>query len=120
MLSDVFATRAIRTTLGALPTAVVERLRFVSIEHREWPSPVDLKRGVEPDHRGYFFGHMIERSDDAETELPDEDPPRGTIVIFTGRIEPLTVTAIAKILLHEIGHALGYDHDVLIDELRLA
>lgn len=117
---SMLTTRVIRAILATLPTAMVERLRFVTIEHRPEPWPEDVKRGASPDHRGYFFGHMIERSDDAETELPDDEPPQGTIVLFTSRIKPLTVKGIAVVLLHEIGHALGYDHDVLVDELELA
>jgi Zn-dependent protease with chaperone function len=110
--------RMIRRIVAELPDDVRARLSFVSIEHRTRPTAQDLERGAGVDHRGYFFGHEVDRSDEPETILPDEEPPTGTIVIFTGAIKPLTVKSLAIVVLHEIGHALGYDHDVL-EELGL-
>lgn len=111
--------RLLKGVLAQIPEAVLERLAFVDIQHRPEPTAADVERGAGPKHRGYFFGHCVERSDDREVELPDEEPPRGTIVIFTKRIQPFTVHGLAVVVLHEIGHALGYDHDVIVDELGL-
>ncbi len=116
----MLTARVIKSILATLPAPMLERLRFVTIEHRSQPGPEDVARGAGPDHRGYFYGHCVERSDAPEAELPDEDPPQGTIVLFTARIRPLSVKGIAVVLLHEIAHALGYDHDVIVDELGLA
>lgn len=111
--------RELRAIRGLLPESILGQLKFVTIAHRPLPTPVDVARGAGPNHRGYFFGHGIDRPDGETTELPDEEPPRGEIVLFTERIEPLDMHGLAVVLLHEIGHALGYDHDVLVDELGL-
>lgn len=108
----------IRTVRGQLSDHVLQLLRYVTIEHRPAPTAEDIARGAGPTHRGYFFGHAIDRPEGESTELPDEAPPVGAIVLFTDRIVPLTLEGVAVVLLHEIGHALGYDHDVL-EELGL-
>lgn len=107
--------RMIRAILGQLPAPVTERLAFVSIEHRTAPTDEDRARGAGDTHRGYFYGHPIERPGKYEqtTALPDEEPPRGVIVIFTGKIQPMTLEALARVLLHEIAHVLGFEHDEL-------
>lgn len=110
----------LKAVLAQLPLAIHERLAFVDIQHRPEPTAEDVQRGAGPTHRGYFYGHCIDRSDEREVELPDEAPPTGTIVIFTKRIQPFTVHGLAVVVLHEVGHVLGYDHDVLVDELGLA
>lgn len=112
--------RTIRGILAELPPAVARKLALVSIEHRPRPSSADLARGADDSHRAYFFGHQVDRTDEAVTELPDEEPPRGVIVLFTDRLRPLTVKGLAVVLMHEIAHVLGYDHDVIVDELGLA
>lgn len=103
--------RMIRALLAELPDALRARLAFVSIEHRPAPTAEDLARGATAQNRGYFYGHQVDVPEGESTELPDEAPPTGTIVLFTA--PPLELDELAKVLLHEIGHALGYDHDVL-------
>lgn len=111
-------TRAVRQILAELPPAMLVQLADVAVEHRPHPNAVDVARGATPEHRAYFFGHDVDR-DPTSTALPDEARPRGVVVLFTALLQPLTPELLAKILLHELGHALGYDHDVLEDELCL-
>lgn len=109
--------RAIRLVVAELPDELRRRLAFVNIEHRPAPTALDLERGATADHRGYFFGDQVDIPDGESSVLPDEAPPRGTIVLFTS--PPFELEELARVLLHEIGHALGYDHDVL-EEMGVA
>lgn len=120
-MGSLLIARTIRSILATLPAPALERLRFVTFTHREQPTADDVKRGVTPTTCAYFFGHVgeLEQDDEPSSALPDDEPPVGEIVIFTGRLRPCTVEQLARVLLHEVGHALGYDHDVLEEELGL-
>jgi hypothetical protein len=107
----------IRAVLAELPDELRRRLAFVNIEHRPHLTPDDVARGATPEHRGYFYGDHADAHDPDSSALPDEQPPRGTIVLFTS--PPFELEELARVLLHEIGHALGYDHDVL-EEMGVA
>jgi hypothetical protein len=108
-----------RRTLAELPEETRAALRFVSFETRERPTAEDLGRGAKPDSRGYFYGWPALLPEEDSAALPDDEPPRGVIVLFTANISPLDELAVARLTLHELGHALGYDHDVLEEELGL-
>lgn len=108
---------AVRAILSQLPKSLRRKLDLVRVEHRPAPTLEDLERGATKEHKGYFFGVELEHV--KTTELPDEEPPRGVVVLFTGKIWPLDVEQIAKVLLHELAHALGYDHDVIEEEMGL-
>ena len=107
----------IRRILGLLPARLRAELRRVRIEHRPHPNEIDRARGAGAETRGYFFGHAAEQLEGETTALPETAPPEGTIVIFSARVD--STDELARVLLHELGHALGFDHDVIEGELCL-
>lgn len=108
---------AINHVLGQLPDEIYDRLNRIRFEHRPAPTAEDRERGATDEHRGYFYGLPVELVE--STELPDEEPPRGVVVIFTSKITPLTVAGVARVLLHEIAHVLGHDEDTIVNEMGL-
>jgi Zn-dependent protease with chaperone function len=108
--------QAIRSILSHLPPDVSEALEHVDIDHRPYPTPADKALGVTDGHYGYYRGSSRERVH--TTELP-ADLPQGQIVIFTGNIKPLTQAGIARVLLHEIAHVIGYDEQQITSEMGL-
>jgi Zn-dependent protease with chaperone function len=108
---------AIATLLAQLPDDVAMRLDQVAIQHRPAPTAEDFARGATADHHGYYYGTAIEPV--TGTELPDERPPEGVIVIFTGKLRPPTVETLARVLMHEIAHVLGYDETTIVEEMGL-
>ena len=109
--------QAIARILASLPDDVTSRLGKINFEHRPFPTAVDVERGATPDHHGYFWGQPIEHV--STTELPDEADPEGVIVVFTGKLKPLTPGALARVLLHEIAHVIGYDEQTIVEEMGL-
>lgn len=109
--------QAIARILVSLPDEVTSRLGKIDFEHRPFPTAVDLERGATPDHHGYFWGKPHERVE--TTELPDEAEPEGVIVVFTGKLRPLTMSSLARVLLHEIAHVIGFDEDTIVEEMGL-
>lgn len=107
----------ISRVLSALPVDVAVKLARIEIQHRPWPTGEDFQRGATPDHLGYFYGAPIEQVE--TTELPDEALPEGVIVIFTGKIKPFTLANLARAVLHEIAHVLGYDEQTIVEEMGL-
>ena len=109
--------QAIARILSSLPDDVTDRLDGIQFEHRPFPTAEDIDRGATPDHHGYFYGTAIERVQ--TTELPDERQPEGVIVIFTGKLRPFTFGGLARVLLHEVAHVLGYDEDTIVNDMGL-
>jgi predicted Zn-dependent protease with MMP-like domain len=111
------ADQAVRQIVQGLPAGVQARLARVSVQLKPEPDAEDLARGATVDHRGYFYGKPHEFVE--TTELPDEEPPEGFIVLFTAKIKPYTLAELARTLLHEIGHVLGYSEEQLVNEMGL-
>lgn len=111
------ATAAVRELLAMLPAGVRARLEHISLELRPAPIAIDYGRGATDDQRGYFYG--LEYRPAEGTELPNDDQPHGVIVLFTSKIRPYTRGELARTMLHEIGHVLGYDEDQLVHEMGL-
>ena len=109
--------QAIGRILSSLPQEVAAKLARIEIQHRAFPTAEDIARGATPDHYGYFYGCPIEPVE--TTELPDEATPEGVIVIFTGKLRPLTPANLARVLLHEIAHVIGFDEQTITDEMGL-
>jgi len=113
----IFFGARLENILAELPRSVRERLRHVTIHYRRQPNALDIERGALPTTRGYFYGLAPEQLEGETTALPETAPPRGEIVLFSGRISDRL--ELARVLLHEIAHALGFDHDVIEGELCL-
>ena len=94
-------------TIAELPGPVRERLAAIPILMERWPSPEDTRSGIEPDTLGYF---------------DESDPGFSRIRLWLDNIfdfaagDPETFGEEVKTtLLHEIGHALGWDEDEVED-----
>lgn len=108
---------AIPAVLERLPAHIRAQLEEITIEHRPAPTSEDYARGATDGHQGYFFGAQHEPVQ--TTELPDEESPRGVIVIFTGRIRPFTLFGLTRVLLHEVAHVLGFEEETIVHEMGL-
>jgi hypothetical protein len=105
-----------RNVIAGLPVETKARLANVEFFVRERPTPLDLQRGAKPDQRGYFYGTAPEPSSGG-TELPDETPASGEIVIFAG--VHATPLELERTLLHEIAHATGHSEEEISSEMGL-
>jgi hypothetical protein len=110
------ALAVMRAVIAGLPPDTAAALKGVTIELRKQFLPIDQARGAKPDARGYFYGVAPEPSHGG-TEIPDETPPSGAIVVFawnhTDELE------IERTLRHEIEHALGRTEEEICAEMGL-
>lgn len=105
-----------RNLLAGLPPDTKQALADVEIFVRPRPTAQDLERGATPDHRGYFYGIAPEPSSGG-TELPDETPASGEIVLFAAaHSSPLELE---RTLLHEIAHVTGHSEEEISNEMGL-
>jgi len=90
---------------------------------KDKPDAADLARGASPDLAGYFYGRAR-----PDPELEDDEGPRwdlepvagGVVALFAGNIRPQTADRVAIVLLHEIGHYLGFDETELVEGMGLS
>lgn len=106
---DVIATWAppLRAELSACALRVKERV-----------DAEDLARGATPDMRGYYWGEQDESQcpDRLEQDPGLSAPPQ--IVLFASNIEP-SAEAVETVLMHELGHHVGFDELELVEGLGL-
>lgn len=111
--------REVRRVLAGLEPVERARVRGVRICVRRRPHRIDRQRGAGK-LVAYFWGVGAERLELRTTALPDERPAVGEIVIFKGRIRPLTRDRLRVVLLHELAHALGYEEEEIVHGLGYA
>lgn len=95
----------VASTMAELPASIRERLASIPVLIEHTPSSDDVKSGIEPDTLGFFDedAHGVARItlwiDNIRDFARDEDSD------FSDEIRTT--------LLHEIGHALGWDEEDL-------
>jgi hypothetical protein len=110
------ALEAIRLTL---PEDLQQAIANVSFELRAEPTAIDYARGgATPGHIAYYYGDSREL--DNGTALPDDSSPHGVIVVFVGRVRPLTLKRFTEVVCHEILHVLGYEEREIVYDFGLA
>ena len=97
-----------RRVIAGLPPETKAALANVEIFVRARPLPIDLERGATVDHRGYFYGIAPEPSSGG-TELPDETPAAGEIVLFSDAHR--SSLELERTLAHEIAHVTGHSEE---------
>jgi predicted Zn-dependent protease with MMP-like domain len=108
--------------LSELPAELREKLEGVEFSIKTSLDEVDLQRGARHHLRGYYWG--AERDEegglcpDMLERMPGEEGP-SAIVLFAQNIEPLTRDSVATVLVHELGHLLGFDEEELVEGLGL-
>jgi predicted Zn-dependent protease with MMP-like domain len=104
-----------KNLVAGLPPETKAALADVEIFVRAHPNRQDLERGATPDQRGYFWGIAPEPT--SGTELPDETPASGEIVLFASAHN--TALELERTLLHEIAHVTGHSEEEISCEMGL-
>jgi hypothetical protein len=108
------ATAVTRSVLANLPAEVKGALTRVGFVLRPALIDVDRARGATDLNRGYFYGVAPEPT--SGTELPDETPAEGEIVIFTNGTSE---DELVRTILHEIAHCTGHSEQEICEEMGL-
>lgn len=111
----------VRSAIEACPAPVRAALADVAIIVKEGIDDEDLARGASPDLRGYYYAAQDESEDGGcEDRLPAvpglEVTPQ--IVLIAANLEP-TPAAVGRVLLHELGHHIGFSEWELVEGLGL-
>ena len=111
------AREAIRKYLaGPLGQALAQ----VDVRVKDQIDQEDVERGATAELCAYYYGEQDEAADGCEDLLPPVPgqfvQPR--IVLFADKIDP-TVDAVAKVLIHELGHHVGFSEFELVEGLGL-
>jgi predicted Zn-dependent protease with MMP-like domain len=114
-LDRVDALAVTRAVLAGLPDETRAALANVEVFVRDEVTDVDRARGVTEHHRGYFWGVAPEPL--ISTELPDDTPATGEIVIFTRGVSE---AEIVRTIQHEIAHVTGHSEEDICGEMGLA
>jgi hypothetical protein len=110
------ALAVMRAVIAGLPPDTAAALKNVTFELHDKFLDVDRLRGALPEQRGYFYGIAPEPSRGG-TELPDDTPASGVIVVFGwNHTSDLEVERTAR---HEIAHALGHSEEEISAEMGL-
>jgi predicted Zn-dependent protease with MMP-like domain len=112
----------VRMLLEQWPRELRAGVEGVRLEIKDLPGEDDFDRGCSPDLRGYFFGESLDPDGDGTgclDNLATDIEGQPLVVLFAGNIEPLTAEHVARVLLHEFGHYLGYSEDELVEGLGL-
>jgi len=95
--------------LDELPAGARAELRGTRILLKPTADDEDRKRGV-TSQVAYFWGSRPMDDDGVPGALPSADGARGDVVILLDRVP---AGGFRRVLLHELGHVLGYDEDDL-------
>jgi predicted Zn-dependent protease with MMP-like domain len=123
ILRRLVVAELVREAIDAQPAPVRQAFASLQIRVKEAIDDEDIGRGAAADLPGYYYAEQDE-SDDAgacpdRLEAPavgGELPPQ--IVVIAANVEP-TAEAVAKVLLHELGHHLGFSEVELVEGLGL-
>lgn len=103
------ATKEVAAVLRALPPDVKRRAEAIPIIFEKRPSSAERAEGIERDTLGLFLGP-------SSLDEPGESPLPPQIILFlenireaAGDAEQALRQEIRKTLLHELGHALGWE-----------
>lgn len=103
------ATKEVAAVCHALPADVKRRAEAIPIVFEKRPSSAERAEGIEPDTLGLFLGP-------SSLDEPGESPLPPQIILFLENIREAAGDAeqslrkeIRKTLLHELGHALGWE-----------
>jgi hypothetical protein len=112
-----------RRAAEALPDPLRPVLEAVDLRVKPAVDAEDLARGARPDLRGYYYAEQDESAEGTCEDLLrcDRDTwgaRRPEIVLIAGNIAP-TLEAVAEVLMHELGHHLGFSECELVDGLGL-
>lgn len=108
-----------RQLLGEFPAPIREAFDTVEIRIKDAIDDEDLARGAAGDLRGYYWGEEddSEGCEDRLVPLPG-CAPIPQIVVLAANVEP-SADAVAAVLLHELGHHLGFSEWELVEGLGL-